>query len=237
MGSNRDLGQEPIFEVFIDSQSRSFWKVISWKIEQLQRRESSTPESDLSRSLIIDLSGFVEALLSEILLVATNVNLPLIIEGLHQKGTANNRLVRDFHARLEAATWSQYDELVRIALGKSLSKHVPNEIWKGLQHLATLRNMLSHGKAPHYTASRSVKGTIDLRFHSKYDAVYTYLVEKKVVPQMKSIRESVQLISSDTLNHFIDTVNAFLVAMNQALSEEMRESLTMLKTMRPLPRL
>jgi hypothetical protein len=237
MGNSNERGREPVFMIVMDSQARSFWQVISWKIEQLQIHESSLPESDLYRSLIIDLSGFVEALLAEILLVASNVNLPLSIAGLRTENTANNRLVEDFQARLDSATWSHYDELVRIVLGRNLSKHMPNETWKGLQVLATLRNMLSHGKAPRYTASRSPEGSIEVRFHSKYDTVYLYLVEKKVVPQMKNLQESARFISSDVVNHFIDTVNAFLGAMSESLTKEMHESLALLKTMRPLPRL
>lgn len=238
MDNSENPPTEPHYVLVLDSQAHSFQVVIRWKVGQLQTKGTPTPESSIHRSLIIDLHGFVEAYLSELLTVAMNVHLPQSFDLYGgPRDTASNRLIDDFDARVESATWSQYDELVRIALGKGLSKMLPNETWKGLQQMTILRNMLSHGKGIRHSASRNNAGSIEVKFRSKYSTVYDYLLEKKVLKPLKTIGTPVQLISKDTVNHFIDVVNDFVAAMLDALPEDITSSVARTTSMQPLPRI
>lgn len=200
---------------------------LHWKLSQLDK-VSTVISSSLFYSIILDLTGIIEGFTNQTLdrILESRTSFSFTAEELeeleetdfwdepnenesNEESEFNERLIDNLKRDLLKSTWSGYNNAFKLIFGKSILEKLDNDIWKCINSLFTLRNMIIHGKIlsinyNHIEGTENYNITVD----NKYQSVYSYLSEKNLIEVGPT--GYVELVSEISIMHYFDNVKQYI---------------------------
>jgi len=204
---------------------RSLIDVIIWKLEKRETEKSSIVYS-INYSLIVDLTSAIEGFLNETFDNILGQRMSLSQKELESDSTKLDsfddfkyRLIDFVQDKLENSTWSSYNEIFKVLVGKNLKGNIENELWKGISSLFTFRNMIVHGKilSIEYTQIRD-SNDFEIKLKNKYKSVYSYLSEKNLIKADKY--GFVAMVGNDISDHYVGLTKDFMKEVLEQIPNE-----------------
>ena len=183
------------------------WTELPKLIEFL--RNSRDINSDLIESFNITIilhsasiiEGVISQLLSNEIYIASSPSL-------------SNRLIKYCVDRIEKSSWKELPHLYSVIFGSKISDKVGNEVWKGVNSLFTLRNLLTHSNPIEVTYSLEDNDKIkDFVISSKYKSIYNFLANEKSIVQKIDINNDnseLKLITDKSADYYWENTLTFL---------------------------
>ncbi|WP_299684448.1 hypothetical protein [uncultured Dokdonia sp.] len=201
----------------------SLLEIVNWKIDQLDIVNESI-SSSLYYSIILDLAGIIEGFTNQTLdtVLDLRTSVSYTIEELadlkdsdfwedskNEEDDFNLRLIKDVREKLYSSTWTGYNNIFKLIFGKSILEKIKPETWKGINSLFTLRNMIIHGKVLTINYNQIAESDeYSITVDNKYQGVYSYLTEKKIVEVGPT--GYVELISKMSIDHYYRNMNSYI---------------------------
>ena len=123
------------------------------------------------------------------------------------KDTFEGRLDHDFLERVQRATFDDFPDLFRLAIGKPLSELIADkDLIKGVQALIRFRNGIAHGRSFVYLTYEDTEEG-DAELDKQYKAVHAYLEEKHLVWGRDEI------LNNKVADHFASLIKPYMEAV------------------------
>lgn len=170
------------------------------------RKNKTKLITSINISIILHSATIIEGLISQLL------NDDLVFIG--DSPTLKGRLENEFSQRIERSSWKELQHLYKLMFGNDLSVETENEIWKGVESLFTLRNMLVHSNQMKITFYKENKTKNEkIRISGKYKKIYNFLAnEKKIINKISSVSTSpkLELITNKSADYYWENAIIFL---------------------------
>jgi hypothetical protein len=141
--------------------------------------------------------------------------------------TFEGRLEYSFREKTLRATFSEFRDLFKLAMGQPLDELVPNKkLIEGVQALISFRNGLAHGRSVSFKVEKygSTDNTV-FEMGSQYKNVHAYLKKQKIVFSDENI------ISNDIADHFAALIKPYIDAVVPLLPVPQSDSVKILVSM------
>jgi hypothetical protein len=220
-----------------DAAVESLWITFPSAIAFIKKnRDKRLPSSDTFRSylestginatIILLSAASIEGFLSECLHSFSQSG------PLNPKDTFQKRLDNDYFNRISTATFGQFVELFKVALGKPLSELITDkELLLDVVTLIDFRNGLAHSKSISYlgyTVPNSDKKEYELG--GQYEKVYAYLKKKKLLIPERNVGIQ-SLFSNKIANHFSGVIRKYMDEVVKVLPTEQGKAVRPMITM------
>ncbi len=163
----------------------------------------------------------IEGFLVECLLSYTIGSIYLI------NNTFEGRLEHDFREKVSKATFDDFPDLFKTAMGKPLKELVTEKnLIDGIHALIAFRNGLAHARSVAYHINEnSSAGNTSFEMGSQYKNVHAYLKKQKIVFSDENI------ISNEIADHFAALIKPYIDAVVPLLPVPQSDSVKMLVSM------
>ena len=205
----------------------TFPKMVKWLQKERNACKSGNhfnlqmQNRSFNATIILLSATCIEGFLVECLLSYTIGSIYLIND------TFEGRLEHDFREKVSKATFDDFPDLFKIAMGKPL-RHLIEEknLIDGIQALIDFRNGLAHARsvAYHINENTSVGGT-KFEMGNQYKNVHSYLKKQRIAFSDENI------ISNDIADHFARLVKPFIDAVVPLLPVPQSDSVKILVSM------
>ena len=201
----------------------SYPMMIKWKISERNKMDSDKQHSlifGINTSLIVDCASFVEGVIDEVLRKV------LYHRQYPAKDELKYRLITDLENRLENAQWTEYIKVSELIIGKTMSNSLGNDLWKSISTMFVFRNMIVHGKELQIEYYKDSKEKIRVVVPRKYNTVYGYLIEKRVIiKKIKDRYDRIDIIDNLVIDHFFKISIQFLLKYVKLFNKKERENI------------